>query len=88
MAILMSAVATAAVAQHRNGPPPRQYNGYYGNGAWVLPALLFGSLLVIEANRPIVVQQPTLPPPPYGYMYVNAFIPSCNCYQYVLVPIN
>ena len=69
---------------------------------WVLPALLIGGLIAIEANREanrpsIIVEQPmptptytppTYPVAPYGYKYVNAIDPACNCYKIVLVPLN
>lgn len=61
------------------------------NDGWILPAIILGTILTIESTRPIVVEptyvQPTiLPAPPFGYKYINALDPACNCNRIVLVP--
>lgn len=74
--------------QHRPHP---NYESRH-NERWIIPALLIGGLIAVEANRsPTVVQQPSpqpiyLPQAPYGYRYVNAIDPACNCSKIVLVP--
>lgn len=79
--------------EHERGRPHPQAV-WRGNDGWVLPALLIGGLIAVEANRPapiveqpLYIQQPNyLPQAPYGYRYINAFDPACNCNKVVLVP--
>lgn len=86
---------------HRFGCAPEIRREHGGDG-WVLPALIIGGLVVAaEANRQqqqtVIVERPVyvqpqspvyLQPPPYGYKYIIAVDPACNCNKYVLVPIN
>ena len=84
--------------EHDRGRQPHPQAVWRGNDGWILPALIFGSLIAIEANRPaaVIIEQPMyvqpqptlLPPAPYGYKYINAIDPVCNCNKIVLVPIN
>lgn len=73
----------------RHQPHPQAV--WRGNEGWVLPALLFGGLLAIEASRPttVIVEQPiTNQVRPYGqYRYVNAYDESCACWKQVIIPI-
>lgn len=81
---------------HNRHVQPHPQAVWRGNDGWILPALIFGSLIAIEANRPatVIVEQPVyvapqqsvLPPAPYGYRYINAIDPACNCNKIVLVP--
>ena len=78
----------------RHRPHPQAV--WRGNEGWILPAIFFGSILAIEANRqPVVVQQPVIVQQPFivepvqpVYKYVRAYDPSCSCYKQVLIPIN
>lgn len=75
---------------------PHYQSAWRGNEGWVIPALIIGGIIAVEANRspPVVIEQPVyvqsqptyLPQAPYGYRYVNALDPACNCNKIVLVP--
>ncbi len=80
---------------HNRHVQPHPQAVWRGNDGWILPAIILGSILTIEATRPatVVVEQPVyvapqqvLPAPPYGYRYINAIDPACNCSKIVLVP--
>ena len=53
---------------------------------WIAP-LVIGSVATYVLTRPqqVVVQQPSVPPAPYGYHYENILDANCNCYRLVLV---
>ena len=84
--IALLVCAIPAMAQHRHYP--QHHHGGHGWG-WVAPALI-GGAIVYGATRPstpppIVYQQQTLPPAPYGYHYEQILDANCNCYRWVLV---
>lgn len=83
--IALLVCAIPAIAQHRHYPHHHSGHGW----GWVAPALI-GGAIVYGATRPsapppIVYQQQTLPPAPYGYHYEQILDANCNCYRWVLV---
>lgn len=86
--LLSLCVVGSAIAQHRHFGH-RHHHGNYWN--WVVPAVIGGAIVYGISQQtppppPPVVVQPQMPPPPYGYHYITALDPYCNCYKTVLVP--
>lgn len=72
------------------GQPHYHYRPHHhGNSHWVAPLILGGVLGAVIANQmqpqPQIIH--TLPPPPYGYRYVQIFDYYCNCSKWALMAI-
>lgn len=85
IAIILSAIALTAQAQHKYHS--HRHHGHYGHN-WVAP-MIIGSAVTYVLTRPqqpppVVYQQP-MPPAPYGYRYEQILDANCNCYRWVLV---
>jgi hypothetical protein len=98
-ALLIPTMAIANGYGHNRGHNRGYHNhGYYHNHGhnrgynnnWVAPAIgavILGGVIgaaLSQPQAPVYVQ-----PPPgyrYEYRYENVYVPSCNCYQTVLVP--
>ena len=87
IAIVLSLSASAVYA----GPGhyhPRPH--YHSHSHWVAPLVIGGVLgaVIVRQHQtypPILYQ---VPPPPYGYHYVQILDYSCNCNRLVLMPNN
>lgn len=91
IAIILSAVAFAANAQHRHYGHPGHHHGHSGWG-WVVPAIVGGAVVygmtrpAAPPPQPAVVYVPQgYPPPPVGFHYEQLLDAHCNCYRWVLV---
>ena len=83
IAIILSALALTANAQY-----PHHNHRHSGGWGWVAPAIIGGTIVygaTRPVNPPLVVYQPQLPPPPYGYHYEQILDANCSCYRWVLV---
>lgn len=65
----------------------RPHHHYHNNSQWIAPFVLggvLGAVIVNQWQQPPVVS--TLPPPPYGYRYIQIFDQYCNCYRWAITP--
>jgi len=94
--ILLSMLTFSASAQqHHHRHHGHHYNNnHYNNNhynnqwGWVAPALIGGAIVYGISRQtppPVIYQQPTLPPAPYGYRYEQILDANCNCYRWVLI---
>ena len=90
IALVLSAVALTASAQHRPYPHHRHHLGGHGWG-WVVPAVI-GGAVVYGMTRPNPAPPPPVvyvpqgyPAPPVGYHYEQILDANCNCYRWVLI---
>ena len=93
LAIVLMAISTVSWAGgphgHRHHHAHRHAHNHWN---WVAPAIV-GGAVIYGLSRPAAppqvyyMQQPSvLPPPPYGYTYVQLLDANCNCYRWVLIP--
>jgi hypothetical protein len=85
-ALVLTTIPTLGVAhgnRHNYTPHHR-----HGSHVWIAPLIIGGAVgAAIASQRPPVVTyspQQYLPPPPYGYTYINVYDHGCNCYRWVL----
>ena len=78
-----SAIAGPGHYYHR----PHHNNHSYSH--WIAPLILggvLGAVIVNQTHPQLRVIQP-LPPPQYGYQYIQVYDYYCNCYKWALMAI-
>lgn len=82
--LTLNGFAFAGHGHHGN----RSYYHNHNHNRWVAPFIVGGVLGAVIVNQvqsqPQVIQH--MPPPPYGYAYIQIYDYYCNCYKLALTP--